>query len=261
MFDRFVASTTTKISHRKSVLLVGSIIVHSVLILGLVIAGFFFVEEVLPPPDRLYSPPPPPPLTVTFSKPVANPVNQPPKPGGGNGGVKHTHRPELCQPTKTKTDEQKPETPKEIGNEPVNPNPIPGGKPGNGPGNGPGIGTGPGGPGSGNCPPGQNCSGTGISAPLPQKTISGLTAEALKVSGSDPIYPPIAKSQGIEGAVMAKICTNLSGSVSSVSTLTGPQILKDAVRQAVMQWRFKPYIVDGRQIPICFARRFVFQLN
>src|SRR5579883_2509002 len=77
MFDRYMASATAKVPKRKTFLLVGSVILHAILIVGLVIWGFFYVEEV-----------PPPPVTVTFF--AAPPPPPPPPPPAGSG-----HKPKV----------------------------------------------------------------------------------------------------------------------------------------------------------------------
>ncbi len=65
-----------------------------------------------------------------------------------------------------------------------------------------------------------------------------------------PVYPLMAKRQGIEGWVKVKFLVTETGRVEQVSILEAnpKEIFNNAVRQCVNAWRFKPGTVEG--IPV-----------
>jgi len=59
----------------------------------------------------------------------------------------------------------------------------------------------------------------------------------------DPIYPPLAQRENIQGSVVLQARIDKEGSVQSVQVVSGPAVLTSAALEAVKQWRFKPH--DG----------------
>ena len=62
----------------------------------------------------------------------------------------------------------------------------------------------------------------------------------------EPQYPEIARRQNIQGPVMLSTVVGEDGSVRSVTVLSGDPALTTAALEAVRQWHFKPYRVNGR---------------
>jgi TonB family protein len=85
----------------------------------------------------------------------------------------------------------------------------------------------------------------------------GLQAGKL-VHRVEPIYPPDAISQRIEGAVKLYAVIDEEGNIQTLRLLSGPQALASAAVSAVSQWRYSPTLLDGhpieteRQITIAF---------
>jgi TonB family protein len=65
-----------------------------------------------------------------------------------------------------------------------------------------------------------------------------------------PVYPPIAKMARVEGVVVLDVVVNKNGELAEVKVVSGPAMLTHGALDAVRQWHFKPYIVDGRPIEI-----------
>jgi TonB family protein len=86
---------------------------------------------------------------------------------------------------------------------------------------------------------------------------SGLQAGKL-VHRVEPIYPPDASAQRIEGIVKVLVLTDEEGNIKTVRVLSGPQVLASAVVFAVSQWRYGRTLFDGhpieteRQITVTF---------
>jgi len=64
----------------------------------------------------------------------------------------------------------------------------------------------------------------------------------------EPQYPEQAKAQKIQGPVVLSVQIGGDGAVSNVDVVSGDPILADAAVQALKQWRFKPYFVDGHAV-------------
>ena len=65
-----------------------------------------------------------------------------------------------------------------------------------------------------------------------------------------PEYPEEARRGKIEGDLLLKIIVNVDGSVSEVAVLKGPEIFHKAASDAVLQWRFRPAVHEGRVVPV-----------
>jgi TonB family protein len=74
------------------------------------------------------------------------------------------------------------------------------------------------------------------------------TAQALAavVKKVDPIVPPAAVSAKAWGAVIANVIVRADGTVESVDVIDGPPMLRQAAMDALRQWRFTPFVVNGR---------------
>lgn len=63
-----------------------------------------------------------------------------------------------------------------------------------------------------------------------------------------PEYPLLARQMKVQGAVVLNVFIAKDGSIENLQILSGPAILADAAREAVKQWRFKPYYQDGQPV-------------
>jgi TonB family protein len=64
----------------------------------------------------------------------------------------------------------------------------------------------------------------------------------------DPQYPEAAKTQHLEGAVVLEAHVLGDGTVGNVAIVNGDPLLAEAATQAVKQWKYQPYVVDGRPV-------------
>jgi TonB family protein len=64
----------------------------------------------------------------------------------------------------------------------------------------------------------------------------------------DPEYPEAAKSQRIQGPVVLDAQVLSDGSVGNIAVVEGNPLLTDAATQAVKQWKYQPFIVNGRPV-------------
>jgi protein TonB len=66
----------------------------------------------------------------------------------------------------------------------------------------------------------------------------------------DPIYPATAKASGQRGSVMLQILIDRDGTVQDAKFLQGSLAFARAAIDAVKQWRFKPYTLNGRAVSV-----------
>ena len=75
-------------------------------------------------------------------------------------------------------------------------------------------------------------------------------AEGLLANRVEPDYPDAARRAHIQGSVTLETLIGANGRVQQVSPVSGNPQLADAAVNAVRQWRYKPFTVDGHKVPI-----------
>lgn len=63
-----------------------------------------------------------------------------------------------------------------------------------------------------------------------------------------PDYPLLARQMKVQGAVILQALISREGSIQELQIVSGPTILATAAREAVKQWRFKPYYQSGQPV-------------
>ena len=64
----------------------------------------------------------------------------------------------------------------------------------------------------------------------------------------EPNYPLLAKQMKVQGAVVLEALIGRDGNIQDLHVLSGPAILSAAAREAVKQWRFRPYLLSGEAV-------------
>jgi protein TonB len=77
-----------------------------------------------------------------------------------------------------------------------------------------------------------------------------VLSEAMLVKKVEPIYPHIAAVAGISGTVKLHAIIGRDGSVEDLNVVAGHPLLADAALDAVRQWHYKPYVLNGRPIEV-----------
>ncbi len=88
--------------------------------------------------------------------------------------------------------------------------------------------------------------------PMPIKRIrvASRLAEANLIHDVAPQYPPEAGRARIEGTVVLMAVIGKDGSVQDVRVESGLPILAQAALEAVKQWRYKPYLINGEPVEV-----------
>src|ERR1035438_672670 len=94
---------------------------------------------------------------------------------------------------------------------------------------------------------------TGGNAPRPllqTLNISQGVSQGLLIKKVQPIYPKNALFMRTEGAVDLVATISKSGDITRVKVLNGDSQLTRAATDAVKQWRYKPYLLNGEPVEI-----------
>src|SRR5271169_2025029 len=79
--------------------------------------------------------------------------------------------------------------------------------------------------------------------------LSSKGAEKRLMRSVPPKYPAEARSGGADGTVVLKEIVNENGKVEGVRLVEGDATLASAAIQAVKQWRYRPYLRNGKALP------------
>jgi protein TonB len=78
--------------------------------------------------------------------------------------------------------------------------------------------------------------------------ISSKGAEKRLIHSVPPKYPAEARSRGAQGTIVLKIVVDENGKVASVGLVEGNAALANSAIEAVKQWRYRPYVRDGKDL-------------
>jgi protein TonB len=85
----------------------------------------------------------------------------------------------------------------------------------------------------------------------PQKLrVSSGVVEGLKLSAPNPTYPQMARIAHIQGDVILQATISKTGVVENLRGVSGHPILIQAALDAVRQWKYKPYILNGEPVEV-----------
>jgi periplasmic protein TonB len=65
-----------------------------------------------------------------------------------------------------------------------------------------------------------------------------------------PIYPPLARAARIQGPVHLRAIISRTGTIENLQVMDGHPMLVGAAIDAVRQWRYRPYILNGDPVEV-----------
>jgi protein TonB len=81
------------------------------------------------------------------------------------------------------------------------------------------------------------------------KVSQGVT-QGLLLKRVQPSYPAQARQLRVQGSVLLQAMIARSGNISSIKVLEGEPTLARAAVEAVKQWKYKPYYLNGEPVDI-----------
>jgi protein TonB len=91
--------------------------------------------------------------------------------------------------------------------------------------------------------------------------VPSVLMEGLLLSKVIPIYPAIARAARIEGTVILQATISKTGTIENLRVVSGPQMLSQSAMDAVAQWRYRPYLLNGQPVEVETSINVVFKLN
>jgi periplasmic protein TonB len=65
-----------------------------------------------------------------------------------------------------------------------------------------------------------------------------------------PEYPPMAGRTGVQGEVKLHAIIGRDGSIQSLTVISGHPFLIQAAMEAVQQWKYRPYVLNGETVEV-----------
>jgi len=89
-------------------------------------------------------------------------------------------------------------------------------------------------------------------APPPSKPVfrTSTMLQGSLIRMIKPTYPPLARSARIEGPVVLEALINKAGTIQNLHATSGHPMLIPAALDAVRQWQYRPYILNGEPIEV-----------
>ncbi|MGA2966315.1 MAG: energy transducer TonB, partial [Terriglobales bacterium] len=89
-----------------------------------------------------------------------------------------------------------------------------------------------------------------IAAPPPRIRVSSGVSAGLRIKYVQPNYPPLAKQARIQGQVVLQAEISKEGMIQNLQLISGHPMLAPAAIEAVKQWRYKPYLLNGEPVAV-----------
>jgi periplasmic protein TonB len=90
-----------------------------------------------------------------------------------------------------------------------------------------------------------------LAGPQPKRLrVSSGISEGLLFRRVEPVYPVIASRARIEGTVQLRAVISKEGAIENLQIVSGHPLLVGAAMEAVKQWRYHPYILNGDPLEV-----------
>jgi len=98
-------------------------------------------------------------------------------------------------------------------------------------------------------------SGTGLTAAPPKAVAHNVLRFSVMMQGYlvrrvEPVYPALAKAARIQGPVHLQAMISKQGLIENLQVLSGHPMLAGAAVDAVRQWRYRPYVLNGEAVEV-----------
>lgn len=88
-------------------------------------------------------------------------------------------------------------------------------------------------------------------AATPQRVkVSAGVTTGLLIRKVQPVYPPLAKQARISGAVVLQAVIGKDGTIQNLKAVSGHPMLIPSALDAVRQWKYKPYYLNGEPVEV-----------
>jgi len=88
-----------------------------------------------------------------------------------------------------------------------------------------------------------------IATPQRVRVSSGVQS-GLLIRKVNPAYPPLARQARIQGVVILQAQISKDGNIENLQLISGHPMLAPAAIEAVKQWKYKPYLLNGEPVEV-----------
>lgn len=97
--------------------------------------------------------------------------------------------------------------------------------------------------------------------PVKRIRVSQGVTQGMVISKIEPKYPPIGVAAHITGAVLLHAVISKGGTITELEVISGHPVLIPAAMEAVEQWRYRPYLLNGEPVEVETTITVTFQLS
>ncbi|MGA7382899.1 MAG: energy transducer TonB [Terriglobales bacterium] len=99
-----------------------------------------------------------------------------------------------------------------------------------------------------------------VATPQRIRVSQGVT-QGMIIRRVQPAYPPLARQARIQGPVVLQAEIGKDGSIQNLRLISGHPMLAPAAIEAIKQWKYKPYILNGEPVEVETTITFNFTLS
>jgi periplasmic protein TonB len=99
-----------------------------------------------------------------------------------------------------------------------------------------------------------------VATPQRIRVSQGVT-QGMIIRKIQPAYPPLARQARIQGPVVLQAEIGKDGSIQNLRLISGHPMLAPAAIEAIKQWKYKPYILNGEPVEVETTITFNFTLS
>jgi protein TonB len=87
-------------------------------------------------------------------------------------------------------------------------------------------------------------------APAATQHVSSGVMQGMLIYKVVPTYPAVAQAIRASGTVVLQATISRTGAIENLRVVEGPAMLRQAALDAVKQWRYRPYMLNGQPVEV-----------
>jgi len=80
--------------------------------------------------------------------------------------------------------------------------------------------------------------------------IGGNVKAPKLINSVAPIYPPAARSSGVQGEVVVDTTIDKTGKVVKMHVVSGPLMLRESALDSLKRWKYEPSSLNGEPVEV-----------
>jgi protein TonB len=86
--------------------------------------------------------------------------------------------------------------------------------------------------------------------PVAKQHVSSGVMQGMLICKVFPVFPAIARATRTPGTVVLQATISRTGTIENLRVMNGPAMLRQAALDAVKQWRYRPYMLNGQPVEV-----------